>query len=162
MNKALPSHLGDPRRLEALRRSGLLTEADSHLDFRAVCRQACELVGADTAMLNVVSDKKQTTVASWPVDLAGHVVDVEHSYCRLVVDSEVPVIIPDSLKDGRVAKSVFTTRHGVRAYCGVPILSPDRFILGSLCVTDHRRREFSDTDVFMLQSLASLISETLR
>lgn len=162
MNRPLPPHLGDPRRLEALRRSGLLTE-HSELDYRATCRQACELSGADAGYLNVVTDNKQITVASWPLDVSGYVVDLEHSYCRLVVDSQVPVIIPDSLKDSRVAKSMLTgSKGGVLAYCGVPILSPERYVLGSLCVTDTKRREFGDTDVYMLQTLASLLSETLR
>lgn len=162
--RPLAPHIGDPRRLEALRRSGLLDGETHSLDIEKVCKQAAELVGAKAAFLNVVTDTVQITVASWSEDLpsmVGLVAPLKDSFCHYVIGEQVPVIIPNSRKDARVCESSFTMNGQIVAYLGVPIIDRDGYILGSLCVTNDHERKWSSTDLYMLQGFASLISETL-
>ncbi|WP_274522529.1 GAF domain-containing protein [Halorhodospira halochloris] len=49
----------------------------------------------------------------------------------------------------------------VRAYAGVPIVSPDGFAIGVLCVQDQRPRSFSELDLTPLHDLAQMVTDEL-
>ena len=52
--------------------------------------------------------------------------------------------MPDLAQDPRFAHyAIVTQKNPLRFYAGAPLVTPDGFVLGTLCVLDHRPRELS-------------------
>ena len=64
------------------------------------------------------------------------------------------LIVSDTLKDERFAKNQLATRAGVRFYAGAPLLTPERYALGTLSVMDYVPRALTEGQRHMLRTLA--------
>jgi PAS domain S-box-containing protein len=64
------------------------------------------------------------------------------------------LVVSDTLKDKRFARYQMATRAGVRFYAGAPLLTPERYALGTLCVMDHVPRALTEGQGRMLWTLA--------
>lgn len=63
-----------------------------------------------------------------------------HSFCRHVVHSGVPLVVPDARLDPRVHDNPAIDDLHVVAYAGVPLVDVDDRVVGSLCAIDDRPR----------------------
>lgn len=75
------------------------------------------------------------------------------SFCiHALANPDAPLVVPDTLLDPRfVSNPVVTGPPFVRFYAGSPLVSPDGFPLGVLCVYDVRPRELGEQTVTMLR-----------
>jgi PAS domain S-box-containing protein len=64
------------------------------------------------------------------------------------------VIVSDTLNDKRFARNQLAAQAGVRFYAGVPLLTPEGYALGTLCVMDHVPRALTEGQGRILWSLA--------
>jgi two-component system, cell cycle sensor histidine kinase and response regulator CckA len=64
------------------------------------------------------------------------------------------LIISDTLKDIRFAKSQLATQAGVRFYAGAPLLTPEGYALGTLSVMDYVPRALTEEQTRILWALA--------
>uniref|UniRef100_A0A0G4I568 PDEase domain-containing protein n=1 Tax=Chromera velia CCMP2878 TaxID=1169474 RepID=A0A0G4I568_9ALVE len=62
------------------------------------------------------------------------------SYCQHVVATRAPLFVNDAKKDRRFTELPVTAALDIEFYMGVPIISVEGFVLGSLCVIDNRLR----------------------
>ena len=78
-----------------------------------------------------------------------------------ILQSE-PLIVRDALKDVRFAKSpLVTSAPHIRFYAGFPLVSPEDFALGALCVIDRKPRQLSATQKKAMQALARQVMALL-
>lgn len=72
------------------------------------------------------------------------------------------MVVPDSRKDERFEHNplVVNDPH-VIFYTGVPLVNPQGFALGTLCVIDHKPREMNDEQVSALKVLAKQVMNML-
>ncbi len=151
--------LHDPRRLDALRRSGLLGAApDPGLD--RLTRLATLLLKAPVSLVSVVDDHREYFTSL--VGLVGPAAEarqtpLSHSFCQRVVTSGDVLVVSDAVVDERVATNLAVAELGVRAYAGVPLFSPDGYCIGSFCVIDIEPRTWSDEELEILRELAGLV-----
>lgn len=147
--------IADPDRLDALRRSGLLRhDLDKRLDI--LCETATELVGCPVSHINVLDNKRQYTVGSFPLAVE-KVHAIEDSGCEEVVVSQNVVIVPDTRLHPVLCMREFVTVAGMYAYLGVPILFGEQ-VVGSFCALDYEPREWAYWQVEALKGLAGLAS----
>ena len=60
------------------------------------------------------------------------------SFCGHVIAEGAPLVVPDTFDDPRFADNPLTSGEpGVRFYAGMPLRSPDGFVLGTLCAIDR-------------------------
>jgi PAS domain S-box-containing protein len=78
----------------------------------------------------------------------------EVSFCTHTILQHDVLIVSDTLKDKRFARNQLATRVGVRFYAGVPLLTPEGYALGSLCVMDHVPRALTEGQGRILWTLA--------
>lgn len=70
--------------------------------------------------------------------------------------------IPDATLDPRFADNPLVTGEpGIRSYAGAPLCTPDGYNVGALCAIDTVPRTFSDDQLGILTSFASLVVDEL-
>lgn len=99
--------------------------------------------------------------ASFDVTLgAGH--DLQDAYCPLMVQGQIPQVIPDSAGDDRVIQLSATRKMGIGAYVGVPLYLPDGALYGSLCGLSHGpESDLNARDAKFLAMLAEFVGKEL-
>ena len=156
LTEAEAASIADPTRLAVLRATHLLDSPPEEA-FDRLTRLASKLVDAPLALVNLVDDHRQFSKscfapAAWPSDREAPLAD---SYCKWAVIEREPVAIADARADERVRSSAMVIELGVLSYLGIPLLTPDGFALGTLCVAGFEPRDWTDEEVRTLQDLAA-------
>ncbi|MEZ5244892.1 MAG: SpoIIE family protein phosphatase [Acidimicrobiales bacterium] len=155
--------LDDADRLAALQDSGLLG-GDPLPGLDGVLRIARHVMGTSTVMFTAVDVDRQVFVdhiglnEAWAS--AGQT-PLSHSYCRLVVTGDAPLVVRDAPNDERVRNNPATAEASIGAYLGVPVRSVDGHILGSLCALDGSPRAWTNDQIRVLTDLAGAIEVEL-
>ncbi|HEY0780663.1 MAG TPA: PAS domain S-box protein [Gemmatirosa sp.] len=151
-----PSPLLNANRLGALYATGVLdAPVDAALD--RVARLAARVLGAPTALVSLVDAERQVfggcTGLAEPWATARET-PLSHSFCQHVVTRAEPLVIPDARMDPLVRHNLAIPDLGVIAYAGVPLVTADGHVLGSLCVIDAQPHAWTAADVATLEDLA--------
>jgi signal transduction histidine kinase len=85
---------------------------------------------------------------------AGRVMPLEESFCQYVRARGMPVVIRDATRDTRVQHAAFRTEFNIGSYLGVPLLSSNGTIYGTLCALDPEPRQFRQTHMHFAQIIA--------
>lgn len=88
---------------------------------------------------------------------AGEVPDTA-TYCCYVRDRNGAFVTADAMRDRRTQAHV--AREAVRSYCGIPILTPEGELLGTLCHYDFEPRDPAQIDLELLLQAASLLARS--
>jgi GAF domain-containing protein len=152
--RELADKVADPERLRRAYGSRLL-HADLKDQLQAICRTAVNMLGADCALVNIIG-RDQLRFAAIYGDYDGSPVATDESYCQhhIMAGGE-----HFSVEDGRADQltcnlKVVNEAH-LYSYLGVPLIDPDGYVIGSLCVLSSNPRPWRPNDAFMLTSLAS-------
>lgn len=87
---------------------------------------------------------------------------LDQSFCAKAIGSREPLIIADASAEEQFSGlDLVTGSTGVRSYLGVPMVSADGYVLGTICVMDTTPRGFSEDDVAILFNLARLAVSSL-
>ena len=68
---------------------------------------------------------------------------LSHSLCQHVMVARQPLAIGDTGRDALARDNPLVRELGLAAYLGVPLIDASGYALGSLCVADHRPREWT-------------------
>jgi len=133
---------------------------------RRLLRSIGDQLGMDVAYIAELSDEQvfhflEGDGASFGLKVAG-VVPAEKTFCRRMVDGEIPSLICDAVNDPLVKDMRATEKAGIGAYLGVPIVLPDGTTYGSLCVMSHTARpDLDEQRVESLRLYAGLVGQYL-
>lgn len=84
------------------------------------------------------------------------------SYCRRMLDGQIPNAIDDTAAEPTVATLPITRELRIGAYIGVPLVLPGGALRVALCCAQHAPHDgLTDRDVRFLQVLARLIADGL-
>ena len=85
-----------------------------------------------------------------------------NSLCSYVVQGKAPVVVADHSADSlsEVYKSL-VDRLGLNFYAGMPIIIPDGYAVGALCVMDHIPRRFDRRDLESLADFAAIVADEI-
>lgn len=142
-------------RLRALQ---ALLSADESRDevLRKFVQLSSQTLGIPGSFISVLDDDTQYVRASHNFSLSQS--SREESLCRHVVDSDNPVVVPDTLLDIRFAThSLVIGAPYIRFYAGVPLKNSEGIVVGTLCVTDTKPHPFSASQITTLRMLAALV-----
>jgi serine phosphatase RsbU (regulator of sigma subunit) len=81
--------------------------------------------------------------------------------CQLVIDSGGEVAVADTAADPRVRDLAQIKAFGAASWVGVPIVDPAGYVLGNFCAMDSRVREWTETDLEALRTLAAAVNDTI-
>jgi GAF domain-containing protein len=153
----MTSTLENLRRLDALDQLGLM-DGPRRPELDDLTQQAARRLGAPSSVMSLVDGTHQHFAGAYGLGGVGDP-GLDYSYCKHVVAFDRPVAITDSTTDPLVRANRATTERGVRAYLGVPLRTSSGHTVGSFCVFDNRKREWSADDE---QFLIRLADEAMR
>ncbi|MCO8269793.1 PAS domain S-box protein [Actinoplanes sp. TRM 88003] len=138
--------LSDAVRLRRLRDTGMVGHPP-YPSLDRLARAAAHQLRAARAVVSLVGADDRTVAGQSGPPPA-------HTFCRLVVDSDAPVLVCDARTDERVAGHP-AVAGGVVAYAGFPIRSPDGYPLAAFGVLDDRPRDWEPRELLLIEDLAA-------
>ncbi|MEW6980536.1 GAF domain-containing protein [Bacillus pumilus] len=91
----------------------------------------------------------------------GEELPYEKTFCKLAVDYQDTLVIPDISLDDRSRYLEVTKRLQGGSFIGVPIDFTDGTNYGTICGLDLRAQQFTEEHVYMFETMASLLSYVL-
>jgi GAF domain-containing protein len=87
---------------------------------------------------------------------------LEETYCKRILDGELPNLIADVRGNAIAASLPITEAEGIGAFCSVPLRFSDGRLFGTLCAESSARRdEFGPRDLEFMHVFARMISDQL-
>src|SRR5579862_8780075 len=106
-------------------------------DLTELAARICE---APIAMITLVDEKRQWFKSKVGVTINETSRDI--SFCGRAIEQSDLFIIPDATMDQRFADNpLVISEPKIRFYAGAPLITPDGYALGTLCVIDKVPRE---------------------
>jgi GAF domain-containing protein len=150
MNPPIPKN--EAKRLKVLWQYEVLDTVPEEVfdDLTELAARICE---APIALITLVDEKRQWFKSRVGVTVNETSRDI--SFCAHAITQPDLFIVPDATKDPRFANSpLVTSEPKVRFYAGAPLITPDGYALGTLCVIDKVPRELRTEQKQALRILA--------
>jgi diguanylate cyclase (GGDEF)-like protein len=149
----------EPGRLAALYRYQVL-DTGPERPFETVVSLIEDLLETPICAVNLLDADRQWFKARRGLDVCETARDI--AFCNQTIQQEGPLIVSDAAADPRFAEnSMVTGEPHIRAYAGVPLVSPDGYQIGTLCAIDTKPREFAEHEIKLLTKCAKLVVDEL-
>jgi GAF domain-containing protein len=142
----------EARRLKVLWQYDVLDTVPEEVfdDLTELAARICE---APIALISLIDEDRQWFKAKVGVTVNETSRDI--SFCSHAIKQHDLFIIPDATQDARFANNpLVISDPKIRFYAGAPLITPDGYALGSLCVIDQVPRELRADQKQALRVLA--------
>lgn len=134
--------------------------APQSLEIEAIVAEAAEVAGVPMASINLLDSQRQYVTAA--LNFPGMPTPRSEAMCDVTLRLGAFVLVEDARADPRFAASPWVDgrRGGVRFYASAPLLTRERYIIGTLCAFDIEPHTLSDEQVVKLKDLADRVIST--
>lgn len=148
--------LNEESRLKALKEYSILDTLPQK-EYDDITQLASQICGTSISTISLIDEKRQ-----WFKSKVGLSVDStpkEVSFCgHAIVDPDNIFTVKDSRLDSRFSDNPLVVGEPhVIFYTGVPLVSPEGFALGTLCVIDDKPKELNDQQLKTLKALSNQV-----
>jgi len=155
--------LASAARLEALRRLNLMDTA-AEPSFDRLTRLAARALGIPVCLVSLVDDRRQffksaEGLGGWAGETRQ--TPLTHSFCQHVVTSGAPLVVDNASQHPVVCDNLAIPDLGVQAYLGLPLRSPDGWVVGSFCAIDDRPHPWSAREIELMTEFCGLVEAEL-
>jgi PAS domain S-box-containing protein len=146
-------------RIEALKSTALLDTPPEEV-FDRFTALASQILGIPVAIVSLIDENRQffKSQVGLPAPFASlRQTPLSHSFCRHVVDSQMPLIISDARLNDLVSQNPAIEEIGIVAYAGIPLVTPNGETIGSFCAIDNQPHIWTDYEVGVITGLAQAV-----
>jgi hypothetical protein len=147
-----PIQQNEQKRLKVLWQYEVLDTVPEEVfdDLTELAARICE---APIALISLVDENRQWFKSKVGIDVSETAREI--SFCAYAITQPDLFIVPDATLDKRFAKNPFVkSEPKIRFYAGAPLVTPDGYALGTLCVIDKVPRELRPEQQQALRILA--------
>lgn len=148
----------DAERVAALERYQI-AGSEKETAFDSICRLACELFAVPISHISFLDANTEYIKAAVGLgDIAS--VGRSEGFCTLAILQPEVMLIEDASKHHILASHPYVTGEiMIRFYAAAPVITPDGFIIGTLCLIDQTPRSMNGKEQELLQRLAKVVME---
>ena len=156
----IPVAANEGQRLQALQRSGLVDTAPEK-SFDRLTRLAGNVLAMPVSLMTLLTPTRQWFKSRQGIDLTE--TPRSWAFCNQTILQRDVFTVEDLTRDKRFAENpAVEGAPYFRFYAGAPVIDPDGFALGSVCVMDYKPRRLDREQNETLGALAALASDQLR
>jgi len=149
---AVSPHWMEADRLAALDSYDIL-DTPAEAGFDDLVEIAAQICGAPMALISLVDARRQWFKAIRGLDATETPREV--AFCHHAIQQDGIFIVEDATRDPRFAHNPLVTEEpSLRFYSGAPLVTPEGFPLGTLCVLDTKPGHLTDAQRGALEALA--------
>lgn len=150
-------------RLKALYQTELMDSGPEER-FDRLTRLVATTLSVPVALVSLVDTKRQFFKSTYGLPepwKTERETPLTHSFCQHVVARAAPLVIDDAVLDPLVCDNLAIPELNVRAYLGIPLLTNDGYVLGSLCAIDGQPRKWTSREQEILADSGKLVEEQI-
>ena len=141
------------KRLSALHKLRIL-DTESEEEFDNLVKLAALVFDVPICTITLLDHDRQWFKAKTGLNIDQTARDI--SFCQHVISSKTPLVVEDAKVDSRFSNNpLVTCNPNIEFYVGVPLITHDQFVIGTLCLMDHKPRHFTESQLQILNLLAS-------
>ncbi|MCZ2473917.1 PAS domain S-box protein [Aquirufa ecclesiirivi] len=153
----VPQHEED--RLKALLHYNIL-DTISEEEFDDLTQLASSICQVPIALISLIDKDRQWFKSR--IGISEQETSRDISFCQYTIMGDSIFEVQNTLQDDRFITNPFVTgKDEIRFYAGAPLLNPDGYPIGSLCVLDRVPRQLTDEQKKSLQTLSKQVINQL-
>lgn len=142
----------DKLRIEILKQYQIM-DSPPEEEFDNLAKLASYICDTPISLISLLDENRQWFKAK--VGLSASQTSREQAFCDHTIRQDDIMVVEDAQKDERFRENPFVLEDpNVRFYAGVPLINPQGYKLGSLCVIDKVPRQLDQNQIFALKTLA--------
>lgn len=146
----------EQRRLSELYNLNLDHTPDDE-SFNPITKLASRIFRVPISLITLITEDQHWFNSC--VDLTGNLLEEGSfegfsAFCHYVVADGLPLVVEDTLADSRFTDNELLNKLNIRFYAGIPIVTKNNHVLGSLCIIDTKPRSFSEEELEILLGLS--------
>ena len=151
----LPVPNNEGERLKALRSYQIL-DTHSEEEFDRLTELASLICDVPISLVTFIDENRQWVKSKHGIDLTETSRDV--SFCQYAIMDKTIFEIPDTTEDVRFKENIFVTESPhIRFYAGFPLVDPNGYSLGTLCVLDNHAKKLNENQKRALKLLGEQV-----
>jgi len=124
-----------------------------------ITRLASEFLGTPLAVVSLVDADRVRLISQAGAELPDY--PWQEGFCASCAACKAIWTVTDAAAEARTLQHVHVKTHGIRFYCGVPIVTHEGHCIGALAIMDRIPRHLSPHETLLLKRLSEVVAEVL-
>ena len=153
MTNPIPNN--EKERLEALK-SYHIMDSLSEIEFNAITKLAASICGVPIALISLLDENRQWFKAKFGINVDETPRNI--SFCQHAILDKTIFEVENALESNIFRENPLVTNDpSIRFYAGAPLIDPNGFNLGTLCVIDRQPKKLTEDQKEALEILAAKV-----
>lgn len=138
-----------------------ILDTPAEKEFDDIVRLAADFFETPVALITVIGSERTWFKARH--GMQARQTSAGHSFCtRMLDDPGAPLIVTNASTDVRFKNNLLVKeKPHIRFYLGIPLISANGYLLGSLCVVDWKPRKVKENELRVLKLLAAKVMDLM-